>query len=109
MSANGDPVTILAISECWDLLSSVPPGRLVTSVDGRPEIFRLAFQPASSRRRLQHPDGQWHAAQHPGFVERADRCVVVDSVNVADRLVNRKDVARLAAERHAPQGSSALM
>ena len=91
-----------------DLLSSVPPGRLVTSVDGRPEIFRLAFQPASSRQRLQHPNGQWHAAQHPGFVERADRCVVVDSVNVADRMVNCKE-ARLAAERHAPQGSSALM
>ena len=43
MSANADPVTILPISESWDLLSSVPLGRLVTGVDGRPEIFAVNF------------------------------------------------------------------
>jgi uncharacterized protein len=37
------PVSILSETECWDLLSSVALGRLVTSVDGRPEIFPLNF------------------------------------------------------------------
>jgi nitroimidazol reductase NimA-like FMN-containing flavoprotein (pyridoxamine 5'-phosphate oxidase superfamily) len=43
MSANGEPVTILSVSESWELLSSVSLGRLVTSVDGRPEIFPVNF------------------------------------------------------------------
>ncbi len=43
MSANGEPVTILSASESWALLSSVSLGRLVTSVDGRPEIFPVNF------------------------------------------------------------------
>jgi hypothetical protein len=43
MSANADPVIILPISESWDLLSSVPLGRLVTGVDGRPEILAVNF------------------------------------------------------------------
>lgn len=38
-----DAVTILSASESWDLLSSVAVGRLVTSVDGRPEIFPVNF------------------------------------------------------------------
>ena len=38
-----DAVTILSASESWDLLSSVVVGRLVTSVDGRPEIFPVNF------------------------------------------------------------------
>ena len=38
-----DVVTILSASESWDLLSSVAVGRLVTSVDGRPEIFPVNF------------------------------------------------------------------
>jgi uncharacterized protein len=43
MSAVGDGVTILPEHECWDLLKSVSLGRLVTSVDGRPEIFPVNF------------------------------------------------------------------
>jgi nitroimidazol reductase NimA-like FMN-containing flavoprotein (pyridoxamine 5'-phosphate oxidase superfamily) len=40
---NNDGVTILSEHECWDLLKSVALGRLVTSVDGRPEIFPVNF------------------------------------------------------------------
>ena len=43
MSAKDDPVTILSVSECWDLLSTVSLGRLVTSADGHAEIFPLNF------------------------------------------------------------------
>lgn len=39
MSANRKPVTVLSEQDSWDLLSSVSLGRLVTLVDGRPEIF----------------------------------------------------------------------
>jgi nitroimidazol reductase NimA-like FMN-containing flavoprotein (pyridoxamine 5'-phosphate oxidase superfamily) len=37
------PVHILSEPECWKLLSSVTLGRLVTSVDGHPEIFPVNF------------------------------------------------------------------
>jgi uncharacterized protein len=43
MSETGQPVTILSATESWDLLSSVPLGRLVTSVEGQPEIFPVNF------------------------------------------------------------------
>ncbi len=43
MSANGEPVTILSVSECWELLSSVSLGRLVTSGAGQPEMFPVNF------------------------------------------------------------------
>ena len=43
MSETGQPVTILSATESWDLLSSVALGRLVTSVDGQPEIFPVNF------------------------------------------------------------------
>jgi len=43
MSEAGQPVTILSATESWDLLSSVPLGRLVTSVEGQPEIFPVNF------------------------------------------------------------------
>src|SRR5271165_3567331 len=43
MSANGERVTILSVSECWELLSSVSLGRLVTSGAGQPEIFPVNF------------------------------------------------------------------
>ena len=38
-----EPVAILSASESWDLLSGVALGRLVTSVDGEPEIFPVNF------------------------------------------------------------------
>ena len=41
--ATDRPVTILAESECWQLLSSAPLGRLVTAADGIPEIFPVNF------------------------------------------------------------------
>jgi uncharacterized protein len=39
----GQPITILSASESWDLLASASLGRLVTSVDGLPEIFPVNF------------------------------------------------------------------
>jgi hypothetical protein len=39
MSATGEPITILSAHESWNLLAGVALGRLVTSVDGQPEIF----------------------------------------------------------------------
>jgi len=43
MTASGEPITILSESESWNLLASVALGRLVTSVDGQPEIFPVNF------------------------------------------------------------------
>jgi nitroimidazol reductase NimA-like FMN-containing flavoprotein (pyridoxamine 5'-phosphate oxidase superfamily) len=43
MTTAGEPITILPESECWNLLSSVALGRLVTSVDDQPEIFPVNF------------------------------------------------------------------
>jgi uncharacterized protein len=40
---SGQPVTILSASESWDLLAGVALGRLVTSVEGQPEIFPVNF------------------------------------------------------------------
>jgi len=37
------PITVLSESESWGLLASVALGRLVTSVDGEPEIFPVNF------------------------------------------------------------------
>lgn len=38
-----EPVTVLSASESWELLSGAALGRLVTSVDGQPEIFPVNF------------------------------------------------------------------
>lgn len=43
MSAGDNPVSILSVSESWDLLAGVALGRLVTVVDGHPEIFPVNF------------------------------------------------------------------
>ena len=43
MSEESQPVTILSVTECWNLLSSASLGRLVTSVDGEPDIFPVNF------------------------------------------------------------------
>jgi len=40
---NDDGVSILPEHECWDLLAGVSLGRLVTSVDGQPEIFPVNY------------------------------------------------------------------
>jgi uncharacterized protein len=43
MTGAGEPITILSASESWDLLAGVALGRLITSVDGQPEIFPVNF------------------------------------------------------------------
>jgi len=43
MSEETQPISILSETECWNLLSSVALGRLVTSVDGQPQIFPVNF------------------------------------------------------------------
>jgi nitroimidazol reductase NimA-like FMN-containing flavoprotein (pyridoxamine 5'-phosphate oxidase superfamily) len=43
MSTTDSGVTILPVHECWDLLSGAALGRLVTSVDGQPEIFPVNY------------------------------------------------------------------
>ncbi len=43
MSETDDGVTILPVGECWDLLAGSALGRLVTSVDGQPEIFPVNY------------------------------------------------------------------
>ncbi|MEB3981552.1 pyridoxamine 5'-phosphate oxidase family protein [Mycobacterium sp. 663a-19] len=40
---HAEGVSILPVHECWDLLSSMTLGRLVTSVDGQPEIFPVNY------------------------------------------------------------------
>ncbi|MFW0148668.1 pyridoxamine 5'-phosphate oxidase family protein [Mycobacterium sp. smrl_JER01] len=42
-SHEGQPISILPVSECWELLARAPLGRLVTSVDGEPHIFPVNF------------------------------------------------------------------
>jgi nitroimidazol reductase NimA-like FMN-containing flavoprotein (pyridoxamine 5'-phosphate oxidase superfamily) len=43
MTKEFQPVSILSETECWDLISGRALGRLVTSVDGQPEIFPVNF------------------------------------------------------------------
>ena len=43
MSTEGEPLTILSEDESWHLLASRTLGRLVTSVEGQPEIFPVNF------------------------------------------------------------------
>ena len=41
--SQGEPMDILSESESWRLLSGMALGRLVTSVEGQPEIFPVNF------------------------------------------------------------------
>jgi uncharacterized protein len=43
MSEKPEPISILSETECWNLLSSVALGRLITSVESQPEIFPVNF------------------------------------------------------------------
>jgi uncharacterized protein len=43
MSEDTRSISVLSESECWNLLSGVALGRLVTTVDGQPEIFPVNF------------------------------------------------------------------
>jgi uncharacterized protein len=48
VSADDAPVIVLSEDECWNLLSSMSLGRLVTILGGKPEIFPVNF---ATRRR----------------------------------------------------------
>jgi nitroimidazol reductase NimA-like FMN-containing flavoprotein (pyridoxamine 5'-phosphate oxidase superfamily) len=43
MYEDSQPMSVLSETECWSLLSGVALGRLVTSVNGQPEIFPVNF------------------------------------------------------------------
>lgn len=43
MSMVDEGASVLPVSECWDLLTSLTLGRLVTSVDGQPDIFPVNY------------------------------------------------------------------
>lgn len=43
MQKGTQPVSIMPESECWNLMSGVALGRLVTCIDGEPEIFPVNF------------------------------------------------------------------
>lgn len=43
MTKDSQPISILSQTECWNLVSSRTLGRLVTSVDGQPEIFPVNY------------------------------------------------------------------
>jgi nitroimidazol reductase NimA-like FMN-containing flavoprotein (pyridoxamine 5'-phosphate oxidase superfamily) len=43
MTTPAQPIAILPESECWNLMSSAALGRLVTTVDGQPDIFPVNF------------------------------------------------------------------
>ncbi|ODR09842.1 pyridoxamine 5'-phosphate oxidase [Mycolicibacillus koreensis] len=43
MTSIDEPITVLPVGECWDLLATVSLGRLVTSVDDQLDIFPVNF------------------------------------------------------------------
>jgi uncharacterized protein len=80
MSEDFVPVSILSQTECWDLLSSMSLGRLVTSVDGQPEIFPVNFV-------VQHHTILFRTAEGTKLVSTAinnDVLFEVDDHNVAE-------------------------
>jgi nitroimidazol reductase NimA-like FMN-containing flavoprotein (pyridoxamine 5'-phosphate oxidase superfamily) len=58
------PISILSVTECWNLLGSAALGRLVTSVDGQPEIFPVNFV-------VQHRSVLFRTAEGTKFVSSA--------------------------------------
>lgn len=80
MFETDDRVTILSDHECWDLMAGVALGRLVTSVDGRPEIFPVNFV-------VQHRTVLFRTAEGTKLVSTAINNQVlfeVDDHNVAE-------------------------
>lgn len=43
MASTEEPITILPVGECWNLLATVSLGRLVTSVEDELDIFPVNF------------------------------------------------------------------
>lgn len=74
MSTATQPVSVLSETECWELLSSVALGRLVTSVDGYPEIFPINF-----------------AAQHRTILFRTAEGTKLVSAAINDRVLFEVD------------------
>src|SRR5436305_10753778 len=89
MLVTDDGVFILPEHECWDLMAGVTLGRLVTSVDGQPEIF-----PVNSV--VQHRTVLFRTAEGTKLVSAAINNRVlceVDDHNVAEGwsiIVNRR-------------------
>jgi uncharacterized protein len=80
MTTTDDGVTILPEHECWELMSGVALGRLVTSVDGLPEIFPVNFV-------VQHRSVLFRTAEGTKLVSTAINNRVlfeVDEHNVAE-------------------------
>jgi hypothetical protein len=80
VSITDDWVTILPEHECWDLMSGVSLGRIVTSVDGHPEIFPVNFV-------VQHRSVLFRTAEGTKLVSTAINNSVlfeVDDHNVAE-------------------------
>jgi len=92
MSEAFQPVSILPETECWDLLSSAALGRLVTSVDGQPDIFPINFV-------VQHRTVLFRTAEGTKLVSAAinnDVLFEADDHNVAEGWsVIVKGIARL--------------
>lgn len=91
MAEDVAPVSVLSQTQCWDLLSSMSLGRLVTSVDGQPEIFPVNFV-------VQHRTILFRTAEGTKLVSTAINNNVlfeVDNHNVAEGLsVIVKGIAR---------------
>lgn len=80
MSLIDDGVSILPVNECWDLMSGVTLGRLVTSVGGQPEIFPVNYV-------VQHHTVLFRTAEGTKLVSTAINNKVlfeVDDHNVAE-------------------------
>ncbi|MDY6996568.1 MAG: pyridoxamine 5'-phosphate oxidase family protein [Actinomycetota bacterium] len=43
MTDDAHPISIMSVSDCWNHMSQVTLGRLITSADGEPEIFPVNF------------------------------------------------------------------
>lgn len=43
MNNDAAPVSILSEAECWTLLSGIALGRLITSVEGEPDVFPVNY------------------------------------------------------------------
>lgn len=80
MFTTNDGVTILSDHECWDLMGGMSLGRLVTSVNGEPEIFPVNFV-------VQHRSVLFRTAEDTKLVSTAINNRVlfeVDDHNVAE-------------------------
>lgn len=100
------PVSILSELDCWDRLSGVALGRLVTSVDGHSEIFPINFVVQDRTVLFRTAEGTKlvSAAINDEVIFEADQYDAVEGWSVIVRgraRVVRTDEDRAAAERAA--------